>query len=331
MKQTAFLAVLVLAGLPPAAALERKDVPERLTWNLADLHPSAQAWEAGLKDVRARIPRLAALRGTLSASADQLRRTLDTWMEVSRDASRVSAYASMLSDQDTRDSEAAAMKQRAEQMQVELASATAWIRPELIALGSDRIRGFLAADARLAPYRPLLDDVVRRAPHTLSAEDEALLASMGKVAATGQSVYQTFTGAELPFPEVQVSTGETVRVDPAGFTKWRADPNREDRRAVYRAFFSRYQDFRRTLAATLAGQVEAHDATRKARKFDSSLQAALFNDNVPVALYRQLLDDVHANLPTLHRYLKLRQRLMGVDRLGYEDLYAPIVSAVELR
>jgi oligoendopeptidase F len=331
MKPTAVLAVLLLAGLPDAVALERKDVPARLTWNLADLYPGAQAWEAGLEDVQARIPRLAALKGTLPSSAAQLRRVLDTWMEVSREASRVSVYASMLSDQDTRDATASAMKQRAEQMQVELASATAWIRPELIDLGPERIRASLAADPGLAPYRPFLDDIARRAPHTLSAEDEALLASMGNVAGTGQSVYQTFTGAELPFPEVKVSTGETVRVDPAGFTKWRGDPSREDRRLVYRAFFSRYQDFRRTLAAALAGQVQAHEASRKARNFESSLHAALFNDNVPVELYRQLLRDVHANLPTLHRYLKLRQRLMGLERLGYEDLYAPIVPRVDLR
>jgi oligoendopeptidase F len=223
------------------------------------------------------------------------------------------------------------MKQRAEQMQVDLRSATAWVRPELIAMGAEKIRGGVAVDPGLAPYRPFLDDIVRRAPHTLSAEDEALLASMGNVADTGQSVYSTFTAAEMPFPEVEVSTGETVRVDQAAFTRWRAEPNRGDRLAVYRAFFGRYQDFRRTLAATLTGQVQAHDTARKARKFESSLQAALFNDNVPVQLYRQLLDDVHANLPTLHRYLKLRQRLMGVDRLGYEDLYAPIVPKVDLR
>lgn len=327
----ACLTALALLASPSLPAVERSQVPERLTWKLADLFPTQEAWEAGLKDVQRRIPRLAALKGTLASSADQLKRALDLWMEVSRDAARVGVYASMLADQDTRDTKASAMKQRVEQMQVDLGSATAWIRPELIGLGSERIRGYLGADAGLAPYQPLLDDVIRRAPHTLSAEDEALLASMGSVADTGQSVYGTFTGAEMPFPEVKVSTGETVRVDPAGFTKWRAEPNRADRQAVYKAFFARYQDFRRTLAATLTGQVQAHDAARKARKFDSSLQAALFNDNVPVEIYRQLLDDVHANLPTLHRYLKLRQRLMAVDKLSYEDLYAPIVPKVDLR
>ena len=327
----AFLGALALLLSPSVPAVERGEVPERLTWNLADLFPTPQAWETALKDVQQRIPRLASLKGTLASSADQLQRTLDLWMEVSRDAARVSVYASMLADQDTRDTRAAAMRQRAEQMQVELGSATAWIRPQLIGLGAEKVRGYLGAEPELAPYRPLLEDVVRRAPHTLSAEDEALLASLGSVADTGQSVYGTFTGAEMPFPEVKISTGETVRVDPAGFTKWRAEPNRADRQVVYKAFFSRYQDFRRTLAATLTGQVLAHDAARKARRFDSSLQAALFNDNVPVEIYRQLLDDVHANLPTLHRYLKLRQRLMALDRLSYEDLYAPIVPKVDLR
>jgi oligoendopeptidase F len=328
----AALALAACLAVPlPGRAAERSDVPERLTWDLRDLYPDRAAWERALQDVQARIPRLPALAGSLGGSPRALAAALDTWMGVSRDANRVSVYASMLHDQDLRDAGTAAMQQRAQQLQVDLQSATSWIRPELIALGADRVRAFVAQERGLAPYRPFLEDVLRRAPHTLPAEQEALLASAGSVAATGQSVYSTLTGAELPWPEVRVSTGETVRVDPAAFTRWRAEPGRDDRLAVYRAFFSRYSDFRRTLAASLAGQLQAHELNRKARRFGSSLEASLFRDNVPVAVYRQLLDDVHANLPTLHRYLELRRRLMGVEKLGYEDLYAPIVPRVDLR
>ena len=139
---------------------------------------------------------------------------------------------------------------------------------------------------------------------------------MSELADTGGTVHSVFTDAELPFPEVTLSNGEKVRLDAAAYTKYRASPNKADRDAVFKAFWDGYGKFTRTLAATLNSQVAAHVANKDVRKFPTSLDAAMFDFNIPRSVYTQLLADVHANLPTLHRYLKLRQKIMGLPATG---------------
>ena len=151
------------------------------------------------------------------------------------------------------------------------------------------------------------------------------------MATAGQSIRDVFVNADFPYPTIQLSTGESVRLDAQAYTKYRASTQRADRQAVFAAFWDRYNEYTRTLGTALGAQVQAHEFSRKIRKFDSALDAALFGDNIPTAVYTELVADIHANLPTLHRYLRLRQRMMGLERLGYEDLYAPIVQKYDRR
>ena len=223
------------------------------------------------------------------------------------------------------------MQQQATQVYTELQTATAFMRPEILAVGRPTIERFLAAEPRLGQYRMFLDDILRAAPHTLSPAEEKIVAQAGAMAPTGQQVHNVFTNADMPFPEVTLSTGEKVRLDASAYTKYRASPVKADRDAVFAAFWDRYGDYTRTLATTLDAHVRTHVFNRDVRKFGSSLEAALFDYNIPVSVYTQLIADVHANLPTLHRYLKLRQKIMGLPALGYEDLYAPMVEKVDLQ
>ena len=213
---------------------------------------------------------------------------------------------------------------------VDYSSAVAYMRPEILALGAAKVRGFVAQDRRLEPYRPWLEDILRYAPHTLSAAEEKIASQAGIMASSPSQTYDIFKAADMPYPEVTLSTGEKVRLDDAAYTQYRAVANREDRRKVFRAFWSRHKEFERTLGTTLDAEVKTHLFDKEVHHYGSCVEAALFESNIPVSVYRQLIADVHANLPTLHRYLRLRQRMMGVDTLGYEDLYAPIVKEVDL-
>ncbi len=188
----------------------------------------------------------------------------------------------------------------------------------------------MAGEPRLAVYRHFFDDILRRAPHTLPAAEERVLASAANITGAGGSIFSTFTSSEMPYPEITLSTGETVRLTAAAYTLHRASPNREDRQKVFRAFWGTYQQFRRTLAASFYAQAKGRVFVKDARHFDSCLESSLFGDNIPPQVYRQLIAGVHASLPTLHRYLKLRQRMLGVEQLGYEDLYAPLVKDADL-
>lgn len=313
---------------PEKQGRERSEIPERYTWNTADLYPTDEAWEAARDALRARVPKLAAHRGRLGHSAGALLEALEELYAVRLLLERAHVYASMRSDEDTRAARPREMRQEIQLVAVEFEAATSWLRPELLAVGPERIAAFLAEEPRLAVYRQPLDDILRWRPHTLSPGEERVAAEAGNLAA-GQAVYSIFKDAELPWPTVRLSSGE-VRVDPASFALLRASPVREDRIAVFEAFFGAFARFGRTLGATLYAQVKAHLFEVKVRGFGSALEAALFRNAIPTAVYRQLVADVRRSLPTLHRYLDLRRRVLGLDALRYEDLYVPLVPGADL-
>lgn len=315
---------------PASEALQRAEVPEKYKWDLSALYASEAAWTRASQDLARRIPTMSRFRGHLGGSADSLHAALTTMMHLERDLSRLSTYASQLYDQDTRVSRHLAMRESAEQLGVQYRSAVAWVRPEILSIGAEKIHRLLASDPRLGSYRPYLENLLRYAAHTLGAAEEKVAAQAGRMENAGIAVRDLFNNAELPWPTVKLSTGEQVRLDDAAYTEYRQSPQRVDRDTVFRAFWRAHRDFQGTFGTTLHAQVQTHLFDRDVHKFPSSLEAALFSDNIPTRVYRQLLDDVHANLPTLHRYLRLRQRMMGLKQLRYEDLYAPIVQSVDL-
>ena len=322
---------VVLLGTATARAVERSEVAEQYRWDLSALYADEAAWVAAGQSIGKQLPVLARWQGKLGESPATLLAALGEWEAAYREVDRYFAYAMQLSDQDTRVARPQQMQQQATQVYTELQTATAFMRPEILAVGRPTIERFLAAEPRLGQYRMFLDDILRAAPHTLSPAEEKIVARAGAMAPTGQQVHNVFTNADMPFPEVTLSTGEKVRLDASAYTKYRASPVKADRDAVFAAFWDRYDEYTRTLATTLDAHVRTHVFNRDVRKFGSSLEAALFDYNIPVSVYTQLIADVHANLPTLHRYLKLRQQIMGLPVLGYEDLYAPMVDKVDLQ
>jgi oligoendopeptidase F len=329
-----YLALLLVAAslaAAPALAEERATIAEKYKWNVADLYPSEDAWQQARQEIKGRIPGLAKFQGKLGESADVLFTALSTRMDVEQGLQRLGVYASMVSDQDVRDQKHVELNEVAGQLFVDYGAAVSYMRPEILALGADQVNGFVAAEPRLKPYRMFLDEILRYAPHTLSAPEEKVAAQAGDLMDAGGSIRGVFSNAELPFPTVKLSTGEAVRLDAAAYSKYRQLPSRDDRMTVFKAYFDLYKGFMGTYGAMLNAGVKTHVFNKEVRKFDSCLQASLFANNVPTQVYTQLISDVHANLPTLHRYLKLRQKMMGLDELRYEDLYAPLVKSVDLK
>ena len=321
---------LSLALALPAAARERSEIPTALTWNLADLFASEADWVKARDEVAAQIAALPANRGHLGDSAEALWKALDANSRAELALSRVSVYASTLSDQDTRAARPRELKQAAQRLAVELGTAVSWVRPELLAIDEARLRGFVASEPRLAPWKVYLEEVLRWKPHTLAAGEEQLLARADDLADAGQAAYSILKDADLPYPTVTFSTGAQARLDPSGFTLHRASPVKADRDLAFEKFFGALKTYERTFGTTLDAQLKAHLFTARSRKFDSALESSLFRSNVPTTVYRQLIADVHRSLPTLHRYLKLRQKMMGVAQLRYQDLYVPLVGKVDL-
>lgn len=323
-------AALALLMWCPAYAGERQDVPEKYTWNVADLYPSNAAWETAREALAARLPELRPFRGRLGESAATLRKALETREALAKELERLYLYAHMLADVDTRASAAQGMLQQAQKLAEDFETEAAFLDPELLEIGAPKVQAFLRQDAELRSFQPVLDDVLRRKAHTLTPAEEKIVAQTSAMSGAAGSLYSIFTSAEMPFPEVVLSEGRKVRLDQAAYGLHRSSPNRDDRKLVFASFWKTWQSYKGTLGLALYNQVKAHVVNRDLRGYESCLEAALDEDNIPTGVYHQLIRDVNGNLGTLHRYLKLRQRMMGVDRLGYEDLYAPMVQAVDM-
>ncbi len=324
------VALVLLLGATPTFAVERSQIPEKYQWNLADLYPSEQAWAQAKADLQKRIPQLSEHRGHLGDSAEALWRGLDAMFAIDRDLSRLAVYAHSLSDEDTRAARPRELRQSADQLAVDFAAASSFVKPELLSLDGAKVRTFQAQEKRLEPYAFFLGDVLRWKPHTLGAAEERIAAEAGSLTDAGSAAYGLLKDADLPYPTVKLSTGADVRMDFAAFTLHRASRVREDRDKAFDAFLGSLHTYRRTMGGTLYSHVKSHLFTEKVRHFGSALEAALFRDNIPTDVYRQLVKDVRRNLPALQRYLALRKRMLGVEVLRYQDLYVPMVAKVDM-
>jgi oligoendopeptidase F len=309
---------------------ERKDIPDKYKWNLADLYPSEGAWTKAKEEISHRLPELAKHRGTLSKTPQALLSTLQLMFELDQQLSRLAVFASSQSDEDIRAARPREMRQAAEELATQFSSACSWIRPEILAMDPAKVRKFMAQETKLAPYRVFLEETLRRKPHTLNAGEERVAAEAGEVEKAGGEVHGVLSNADLPYPTVKLSTGESVRLDASAYSLHRQARNRADREKVFSAFFGALKTYERTMGATLAAQVKSHLFEKRIRNFKSALEGALFQDNIPTVVYNQLLSDVHRSLPTLHRYLALRKRMLGLDVLRYQDLYVPLVASVDM-
>ena len=325
------LLLVGLAAALPAAARERSEIPDRYKWNLAELYPSDEAWWAARNELAKRVAVVSSYKGKLGESAEALWRGLDAVFGAEREGERLAVYAYSRTSEDLRVAKTREMTQSVQQLRVEFEAARSYLRPEILAMDPARVRGFLDQDGRLGEYRFFVEDVLRARPHTLSAAEERVAAEAGDLAGVPSEIYGILKDADLPWPTVKLSTGEEVRLDSSGYSLARASRVREDRNRVFDAFFGALKQYERTIGAALFGTVRAHAADKKIHAFGSSLEAALFPANVPPRVYTQLVADVRRSLPTFHRYLALRKRMLGVDKLRYQDLYAPMVGSVDLK
>ena len=324
--------LLILSLQQPATSQERdrSKIADKYKWNLSEIYPTDDAWKAAKEKLVAEIPKLERFRGAVTKSPEDLYSCLSEVSRLSKDYARLASYAHMISDQDTRESQYLAMQQEMRQVGSNFGAATAFIEPEILKSDKATIDEFLKKEKKLEVYRHYLDDLLRRQAHTLSEGEEKILADAGLIAGSPQNIYSTFSNADFPYPSVTLSDGTEAKIDKAGFNLYRAVPNREDRKKVFAAYFGSLDKFKGTFGTETYAEVSKNMFFARARKYDSSLESALDANNIPVQVYRGLVENVNANLATFHRYLKLRKRMMGLDELHYYDLYAPLVGNVDL-
>ena len=325
-KIAALLACLIF--LSPAASADAPPVQDPpLVWDLTELYPNDAAWDAERQSIADALPGLAALKGTLGKDAASLAKGLRAISDVQRRLARLTTYASLKRDENTRNSANQDRLQRVELLSTDFATATSFVNPEIVQIGAARIDQFIAADPALKPFTFLLKDALRQAPHTLGGEAETVLAATGQVRGSPRTIYTLLANADLPWPTITLSDGRKVRLDSQGYTATRDLPNRDDRKAVFEAFFGKWAEYGKSFGATLGGGMQGMIFEAKARHYPSALAYAISNHNVPDAVYRTLVDEAHKGLPSLYRYFALRKKMLGLAELHYYDLYVPLVKS----
>jgi oligoendopeptidase F len=325
-----FCGMFVLASIMSGQEKDRSKIPDRYKWNLADIYPNDEAWKKAKDDLAARFPAIAAYPGTLKNSAKQLLACLDLVTELSKETNRLQTYAGLISDQDKRESKYQAMTQEMTQLGSDFAAKTAFIEPEILKIDKATVDAYMKEEKGLGIYRHYLDDILRRQKHTGTEGEEKIIADAGLMADGAQNIFGIFTTADFPYADVTLSDGSSRKLDQASFAVSRTLANRDDRKKVFATFFNRLNEYRRTLGTQLAANVNNHLFYMKARNYSSCLESSLDPNSIPVSVYHSLVDNVNKNLPTFHRYLKLRKQILGVDTLHYYDLYAPLLSSVDL-
>lgn len=307
----------------------REELPEKYKWNLSDLYATDDTWREEKQKVQQNMQKAASYKGKLTQSATVLLEALTFNSALIKEMSRLSSYASMKSDQDTRVTKYAGMKQELQQLFSEYGALTSFMEPELLTLDEDKLNTFFAKEKELVTYKFYLTDLIRKRAHRGSEEVEKVMAYSALMAGNAANIFSTFFNAEFPHPEIELN-GERVKLNSANFALYRASEDRGVRSKVFATYFRKLNEFQRTFGAQLYGNINAALFTTKARNYESTLKRALDGGNIPTDVFHNLITNVNGNLETFHRYLNLRKRMMGVDTLHYYDLYAPLVEKVDL-
>lgn len=308
---------------------ERSEIAPEDKWAIEDLYPSDEAWEAELKKLAEDQDALAAFAGKLGSSAETLYAYLHLSEEVNVRASRLGNYCMRKADEDTRNTTYQAMSGRFMSVAVALGAACSFDTPEIMGISDETLEGFYAACPDLNRYRRFLTDLRRRKAHTLSAAEEKLLAAAGEMAQAPDTIFGAMGDADLKFPDAVDAEGKKHPLTQGTFVMLEMSPDRVLRKSAYENLYGTLANFKNTSAAILNAQNKQLKFFSDARKYHDAREASLDATNVPVSVYDNLIEAVHQNFDKMHRYVRLRKKLLGVDELHFYDVYTNLVPDVD--
>lgn len=308
---------------------KRSELKPEDTWSTEDLYPSDEAWKEAFAAAKEKAEKLTGYRGRLAESGRLLYHYFQEKESAEEAVERLYTYASLKSDEDTKNSVYQGMKGQILSWLVQWQQEMAFETPELIALPEERLEEFFQAEPALSLYRRYLSVICRRKSHILSQPEEELLAAAGEMADAPDRIYGNFVNADLTFPSVRDVAGNLLPLTNGSYGTLMLSQDRALREEAFRNLYSTYEKFKNTTAATLNAHVRQNIFFARARKYDSCLEAALDRTEVPVSVYHQLIQAVHENMEPMYRYMAFRKKQMQLDELHMYDLYVPMVGDAE--
>lgn len=311
--------------------LKRNEVLEQDKWAIEDIYSNDEEWQKEYEQVEESIKELESYQGKIASSAQNLYDYLTLFETIAMLLERVSVYANQRYHEDTANGFYQNLVGKAANLEVKFQSATAFEMPEILAAGSEKIKSFFNEDERLSKYQNYIDNTLRMKDHTLSKEQEELLASAGEVMSGASNIFSMFNNADVKFPTILDADGNEVQITQSRYVLLMQSKDRRVRKETFKEMYAVYKQFSNTLAATYNANVKSWIFETKARHYNSNMERALDANNVPIQVYHNLIEVVHENLDLMHRYVKLRKKLLGVDELHMYDVYVPMVENVDMK
>jgi oligoendopeptidase F len=305
----------------------RSEVPQEETWNLKSIFPDLKAWEESFQQIEGRLSEFEAYKGKLAESPQTLLACLTLRDDILRVAEKVAIYSGLDSTTDVTDQEAQARAGQGRSLMTKALADAAYIEPELLAIGWDELKGWLTKEPSLAIYEQYFNNLFRQETHLRSTEVEEILAMAADPLAYFPGAYSRLVNADIKFKEAIAEDGKTREVGQSSINGLITDPDREIRRTAWENYADGYLDYQNTIAAVQTGTLKRDVFIARARKYGSSLEASLFPDSIPTEVFHNLISVFKDNLPTWHRYWKIRKEILGYDQLHVYDIKAPLTTS----
>ncbi|GGH15758.1 oligoendopeptidase F [Paenibacillus segetis] len=303
---------------------KRSEVETENKWKLEDLFENQKAWDQAYDDLKKLKDKASEFEGKLD-NPQSIKELFTLEDKLSLEIERLYVYAHLNHDEDTTNPTYQALVQKAKKLSVDISEALSFITPEILSLPEQDLDK-LIEHPDLAPYKFTLQEIKREKAHVLSKTEEALLAQVGNLSQAPQQIFGMINNADIKFPKIKDENGNEVDLTHGSYIQFLENPNRDVRRRAFKAIYETYGKQKNTIAATLNANVNKNIFYSQVRKYPSVLEMSLYGDNIPKEVYTNLIDTIHENLPLLHRYMKLRKKLLGVDELHMYDLFAPLVE-----
>lgn len=305
--------------------MKREEISNKFKWDLSDIYPSVDAWEADFKKAGESVELMKSFAGTLGESADRLAKMQETYDDISLILEKLHVYANQSMHENTANAYFQGLVGRVQVLAVQLMEATAYIEPEILAIPEEQLKAMLDSEV-LAKYRTYFNRLLRKKEHILSSEMEELLAGAAEVGQGARDIFMMFNNADIKFPTITGEDGNPVEITHGKYVSLLESQDRSVREAAFKGLYETYGKFINTIAATYKANVKQESFFAKARKYPSSLAAALDHSAIPVSVYDNLIETVHKFLPAMHKYVSIRKEKLGVDELHMYDVYVPLLA-----
>lgn len=306
---------------------DRKDIDVKDTWNLESIYANNELWEADYAALEKDAAEFAKLKGAIEADVSKIPAVLDAYYGLHRRLSKLSVYARMRFDQDTTDSTYQTMSAKIGSLGVKIGAASAFVEPEILSYSKEQLEAAEKENERTAYYGRKIEEMLRGQEHTLDAEKEELLAAAGDMAEAPDDIFSVLMNADMKYPDIVLEDGTHLPLTNSTYISYMESPDRAVREGAFKTLYGQIASLKNTFAAIYRGNLKQAKFYAQSRKYSSARAMYLADSNVPESVYDNLLSAVHEALPMMYRYVAVRKKVLGVDKLHMYDVYTPIVAA----